>query len=65
MLHVSPGPQSRPARRRRRGATAMEYLFVISLILIVAMSAVSFFGQSTKSTADKANDAIGKALQGK
>jgi Flp pilus assembly pilin Flp len=51
--------------RRRRGATAMEYLFVISLILTVAISGIGFFGQSTKDTAQKASNAIQNATSGK
>jgi hypothetical protein len=50
---------------RRRGATAMEYLFVISLILIVAMSTIGSFGQSTRNTTQKASDAIQKATSGR
>ena len=51
--------------RRRRGATAMEYLFVISLILIVALTAIGYFGRSTRNTTQQANDAIQNAIQGK
>jgi hypothetical protein len=51
--------------RRRRGATAMEYLFVISLILIVALSAIGSFGQSTKNSMQKSSDSIQKATSGK
>ena len=60
------GPAARQGRRpRRRGATAMEYLFVISLILVVAMTGIGYFGQSTKDTTQKAADAIQKATSGK
>jgi uncharacterized protein (UPF0333 family) len=52
-------------RRRRRGTTAMEYLFVVSLILVVAITAIGYFGQSTRDTTQKTNDAINKAIQGK
>jgi hypothetical protein len=43
----------------------MEYLFVISLILVVAMTGIGYFGQSTKDTTQKAADAIQKATSGK
>jgi Flp pilus assembly pilin Flp len=33
-----------------RGAGLVEYALLISLIMLVALSAVSFFGQETKST---------------
>ena len=51
--------------RRRRGTTAMEYLFVLSLILVVAITAIGYFGQSTRATTQKASDAIKKATSGK
>jgi hypothetical protein len=50
---------------RRRGATAMEYLFVISLILTVAITGIGYFGQSTKDTTEKASTAIDNATKGK
>lgn len=49
--------------RRRRGATVLEYLFVISLILTVAITAIGYFGKSTKDTTQKAADAMEKATQ--
>jgi transposase len=51
--------------RRRRGTTAMEYLFVISLILTVAITGIGYFGQSTKDTTKKASDAIENATKEK
>jgi hypothetical protein len=45
----------------RRGVTAMEYLFVVSLIIVVAFSAVSYFGSQTKAVTEEASNAIGKA----
>ena len=58
-----PGPTSARARRRR-GATAMEYLAVISFIFIVAISAINYFGQSTKEKSQQNGDAIEKATGG-
>jgi hypothetical protein len=49
--------------RRRRGATVLEYLFMISLILTVAITAIGYFGQSTKETTQKASDAMERATQ--
>jgi len=43
----------------------MEYLFVLSLILVVAMTGIGYFGQKTKDTTQKASDAISNATQGK
>ncbi len=43
----------------------MEYLFVISLILTVAIMGISSFGQSTNNTATKAATAMQNATSGK
>jgi Flp pilus assembly pilin Flp len=51
--------------RRRRGATAMEYLAVISFIFIVALSAINYFGQTTKEKFQENGDAIEKATKDK
>jgi hypothetical protein len=57
---TGPAKESR-ASRRRRGATALEYLFVISLILIVALTAIGSLGQATNESMRKTGDAIQKA----
>jgi Flp pilus assembly pilin Flp len=49
--------------RRRRGATAMEYLFVISLILVVCISTIGQLGQETKQLSEKNSAAVEKALK--
>ena len=41
-------PAGRPARRARRGATAMEYLVVISFILVVLIASVQHLGTLTR-----------------
>jgi Flp pilus assembly pilin Flp len=51
--------------RRRRGATAMEYLFMASLILIAAITAIGYFGESTKGSLEKSGNSINKATTGK
>jgi hypothetical protein len=51
--------------RRRRGATAMEYLAVLSLIVIAALSAINYFGQATKETFQEDSEAIEKAMGNK
>jgi hypothetical protein len=43
----------------------MEYVFVVSLILIVALIGISSFGQSTKATTQKASDAMSNAMGGR
>ncbi len=60
------GPPMLPAEkrtRRRRGATAMEYLFVASLILVALMTGVNYFGQETRKVAEGAAAAIQNATQ--
>jgi hypothetical protein len=49
---------------RRRAATAMEYLFVLSLIIVAAIWGISQFGQSSKATMQGDADAVKKALEG-
>jgi hypothetical protein len=68
MLHRTAGehpPAAAPAPTRRRGATAMEYLFVLSLILVAAILGIGYLGQSTKGSAKKSSDTIRKAMFGK
>lgn len=48
-------------RVRRRAATAMEYLFVISLILCAAMTGIGYFGQNSKASMQKSSTAIQNA----
>ncbi len=45
---------------RRRGATALEYVFVASLIIVVAFSAINYLGQQTKASLDQTNNATQK-----
>lgn len=53
--------QRRTARRRRTGATVMEYLFMLSLIFVVAMTAISYFGQALRGTSERTSQAIKNA----
>lgn len=48
-------------RVRRRAATAMEYLFVISLILCAAMTGIGYFGQNSKASMQKSSTTIQNA----
>jgi Flp pilus assembly pilin Flp len=58
-------PSVAPRRPRRRGATALEYLAVISFIFIVAMTGINYFAQATKQTLENSSEAIQKASEGK
>jgi Flp pilus assembly pilin Flp len=45
-----------PAIRKRRGATALEYIFALSLIFAVCIAAVTYLGDKVKSSlTDSAN----------
>jgi hypothetical protein len=59
-----PAPAATPSPSRRRGATALEYVFVASLIIVIAFSAVNYFGQQTKAVLDQTNNAIQKGENG-
>lgn len=54
-----------PARRRHqddeRGASLVEYALLLALIAIVAFSAVSFFGESSKGGFGHSKDCIERA----
>jgi Flp pilus assembly pilin Flp len=50
---------------RRRGATAMEYLFMLSLILLVVITTVGYLGQTTKKLSEANSEAIQNATEGK
>ena len=60
MLLTAEG-QTRDLRQRRRGATAMEYVFVISLIFIAALIGINYLAQATKSSFQNSNGVIQKA----
>ena len=48
--------------RKRRGATMMEYLMMISLIVTVCLVGIGYFGSKTNDLATSASQAINKSL---
>jgi hypothetical protein len=56
-----PEPRAKGSPARRRGATALEYVFVASLIIVVAFSAINYFGQKTTESLNQTSNAIDKA----
>ena len=54
-------PESAP--KKRRAATAMEYLMVISFILVVALTGIGYFGSMTKGVTQATSDAITKSVK--
>lgn len=59
LRNLPPGAKAGPSRR---AAAAMEYLFVISLILVAILTAIGLFGESTRNKTQGASDSIKKAL---
>jgi len=59
-----PSLSANSCRRRRCAATAMEYLFVVSLIIVVAIIGINYVGQQTKATLDNSNSTIQNAING-
>jgi len=57
---------NRPGARRRgqRGASAAEYAILVSLIAVVIIAAVSFFGQRTSGLFQKTCDSVASSTQG-
>ena len=51
-------------RRGRRGATAMEYLFVLSLIIVIAITGINYFAQMVKDNLQNSSDTIKNAQDG-
>ena len=62
---VAPNPASAPSlatKRKRRGATMMEYLFVLSFIGVVCIVGIGYFGSETNNLTQNASTAINKSL---
>lgn len=49
--------------RRRWGVTAMEYLMMISLILVVCLIAIGYFGGNNSGNMSGSSNAINKAMK--
>jgi Tfp pilus assembly protein FimT len=47
----------------RRGVTAMEYLMALSLIIVVAMIGVGYFGNMTNSSLTATSNSISKSMK--
>jgi uncharacterized protein (UPF0333 family) len=52
-----------PARPRRRGTTMMEYLMMISLIVVVCLIAIGYLGTSNNTNMTSSANAITKSLK--
>lgn len=52
-------------RLSRRAAAAMEYLFVLSLIVVAAMTGIGYFGKAVRTNLDNSRNTILDATSGK
>lgn len=48
---------------KRRGATAMEYLMMLSLIIVVLLTAIGYFGNSTANIQQTNATAISNSMK--
>jgi hypothetical protein len=55
--------ESAISQRGRRGTTAMEYLMMISLIVVIALTGIGYFGGMTNNVASNASNAITKSIK--
>ena len=49
-------------KRTRRGTTLMEYLMMISLIIVVCLVGIGYFGTSNSASLSSSSNAINKSL---
>jgi uncharacterized protein (UPF0333 family) len=64
-VNHTPTADAKPAlaRKSRRGATLMEYLMMISLIVVVCLVGIGYVGTSNSGNMNASSTAIGKALK--
>lgn len=51
------------SKRTRRGTTLMEYLMMISLIIVVCLVGIGYFGTSNSASMSSSSNAINKSLK--
>ncbi|MBI3822958.1 MAG: hypothetical protein HY289_09820 [Planctomycetes bacterium] len=55
--------KSTPQKQKRRGVTAMEYLMMISLIVVVCLVAIGYLGSANNNNMNSSSTAINKAIK--
>ena len=64
LLTCDPSSESpRATKERRRGTTMMEYLVMISMILVVVLVAVGYLGGVNNNSMSGSSNAINKAMK--
>jgi hypothetical protein len=51
------------AKQRRQGATMMEYLMMLSLIVVVCLVAIGYLGGSNNASMSSSSNSITKAIK--
>ena len=64
-VNHTPSADAMPAlsKKARRGVTAMEYLMMISLIVVVCLVAIGYLGTSNNANMSNSSTAITKSLK--
>ena len=60
---LPPDSKSVAARKLRRGTTLMEYLMMLSLIVVVCLVAIGYLGTSNNTNMSSSSGAINKAMK--
>ena len=55
--------QSVAKKNKRRGVTAMEYLMMLSLIVVACLVAIGYLGTANKNNMGASSSAINKAVK--
>ena len=58
-----PGAETSMGKRRRRGTTMMEYLMMISLIVVVCLIGIGYLGTANGNNMNASSNAINKSLK--
>lgn len=63
LLTRTPDEATLAKKQRRRGATLMEYLMMISLIIVVALIAIGYLGTANNANMTHSSDSISKSIK--